>query len=95
MGWFEKALPARHGGGGSIRLNIAIGVESMHQQRHDGNLRSCEVVFQRGGYDVQTLYWTGSIEEVRELARHIAFRGGADTYRINEVRAAPAAWCLR
>jgi len=87
------ALPARRGS--SIRLNIAIGVESMHQYQ-DGNLRSCEVVFQRGGYDVQTLYWTGSIEEVRELARHIASRGGADTYRINEVRAAvPATWCLR
>jgi hypothetical protein len=33
---------------------------------------------------------------VRKLARHIALRGGADTYRINEVKAAvPATWCLR
>jgi hypothetical protein len=52
-----------------------------HQYR-DKNLRSCEVVFQREGYDVETLYWAGSMEEVRELAEEIAFRGGADTYRI-------------
>ena len=54
-----------------------------HQYR-DTNLRSCEVVFQRGGYDVETLYWAGPMEEVRELAQEIAFRGGADTYRIVE-----------
>jgi hypothetical protein len=52
-----------------------------HQYR-DKNLRSCEIVFQREGYDVETLYWAGSTEEVRELAAEIAFRGGADTYRI-------------
>jgi len=45
---------------------------------------SCEVVFQREGYDVETLYWAGSMEEVQELAEEIAFRGGADTYRIVE-----------
>jgi hypothetical protein len=56
---------------------------STHQYR-DKNLRSCEVVFQREGYDVETLYWSGSMEEVRELANQIAFRGGADTYRIVE-----------
>jgi hypothetical protein len=50
----------------------------------DKNLRSCEVVFQREGYDVETLYWAGSMEEVRELAEEIAFKGGADTYRIVE-----------
>jgi hypothetical protein len=54
-----------------------------HQCR-DKNLRSCEVVFQREGYEVETLYWSGSMEEVRELAEEIAFRGGADTYRIVE-----------
>ena len=51
---------------------------------HDKNQRSCEVVFQREGYDVETLYWAGSIEEARELAEEIAFSGGADTYRIVE-----------
>jgi hypothetical protein len=55
-----------------------------HQYR-DKNLRSCEVVFQREGYDVETLYWAGSMEEVRELAEEIAFRGGADTYRIVDI----------
>ena len=54
-----------------------------HQYR-DKNLRTCEVVFQREGYGVETLYWAGSMEEVRELAEEIAFRGGADTYRIVE-----------
>jgi hypothetical protein len=57
----------------------------MTRRHHDRNLRSCEIVFQRGGYDVETLYWAGSIEEVRELAQKIAFRGGADTYRIIEL----------
>ena len=52
-----------------------------HQYR-DKNLRSCEIVFQREGYDVETLYWAGPMEEVRVLAEEIAFRGGADTYRI-------------
>jgi hypothetical protein len=54
-----------------------------HQYR-EKNPRSCEVVFQREGYDVETLYWAGSMEEVQELAEEIAFRGGADTYRIVE-----------
>jgi hypothetical protein len=54
-----------------------------HQYR-DKNPRSCEVVFQREGYDVETLYWAGSMQEVRELAQEIAFRGGADAYRIVE-----------
>ena len=53
-------------------------------QYRDKNLRSCEVVFQREGYDVETLYWAGPMEEVRELAEEIAFKGGADTYRIVE-----------
>ena len=55
----------------------------IHQYRSK-NLRSYEVAFQRDGYDVETLYWSGSMEEVRELAEEIAFRGGADTYRIVE-----------
>jgi hypothetical protein len=53
-------------------------------EHRDKNLPNYAVVFQRGGYDVETLYWAGSIEEVRELAEGIAFRGGADTYRIVE-----------
>jgi hypothetical protein len=51
----------------------------------DNHQRACEVVFQRGGYDVETLYWAGSVQEVRELAEAIARRGGADAYRIVEL----------
>jgi hypothetical protein len=54
------------------------------RQYHDKNLRSCEVVFQRKGYDVETLYWAGSLHEVQQLAAEIALKGGADSYRINE-----------
>jgi hypothetical protein len=46
------------------------------------NTRSCEVVFQRQGYDVESIFWAGPMEEVRELAERIALRGGAETYRI-------------
>ena len=55
-----------------------------YRQYHDKNLRSCEVVFQRRGYDVETLYWAGSLEEVRELAEEIATSGGADSYHVIE-----------
>jgi hypothetical protein len=48
------------------------------------SLQSCEVIFQREGHDVETLYWAGSMAEVQELARQIAFRGGADAFRIVE-----------
>ena len=48
------------------------------------SLQSCQVIFQREGHDVETLYWAGSTAEVQELAREIAFRGGADAFRIIE-----------
>lgn len=48
------------------------------------NVQSCEVVFQRNGHDIETLYWAGAVAEARELAREIAFRRGADTFRIVE-----------
>jgi hypothetical protein len=48
------------------------------------SLQSCEVIFQREGHDVETLYWAGSTAEVQELAQQIAFRGGADAFRIIE-----------
>jgi hypothetical protein len=43
-----------------------------------------QVVFQRQGHDIETLYWAGSLEETQELARQIASRGGADAFRIVE-----------
>ena len=51
---------------------------------HKRTPQSCTVVFQRKGYDVETLYWAGSIDEARELAEEIAFKAGVDTYRIVE-----------
>jgi hypothetical protein len=57
----------------------------MLSDRYDEkNLRSCEIVFQREGYEVEKLYWAGSLREACELAEEIAFRGGADTYQIVE-----------
>jgi hypothetical protein len=58
-----------------------------HQYRNK-NPRSCEVVLQREGFDVETFYWAGSIEEVRELAQEIAFKGGAAAFGIVEFPAA-------
>jgi len=50
--------------------------------RRHNKLMSYEVVFQREGHDVETLYWTGPLEETRQLARGIAFKGGGDAVRI-------------
>jgi hypothetical protein len=50
----------------------------------DRDPQSCEVIFQREGYDIETLYWAGSMAETQELARTIAFKGGADAFRIIE-----------
>jgi hypothetical protein len=58
------------------------------------NRQSCEVVFQREGHDVETFYWAGSMQEARELAREIAFKGGADAFRIIEFTASGAAIVL-
>jgi hypothetical protein len=54
------------------------------RKRLNRKLQSCEVVFQREGHDIETLYWAGSMIEARELAREIAFKGGADAFRIVE-----------
>ena len=37
-----------------------------------------QVVFYRNGLDIETLYWVGSFEETRALARKIACKGGAE-----------------
>ena len=68
-----------------LEFKPLTGVNTMLAHRYrEKNPPSFEVVFQREGYDVETLYWAGSMEEVRVLAEEIAFRGGADTYRIVE-----------
>ena len=43
------------------------------------------VVIQKDGRNVQTLYWTGSLEETRGLARKIACKYAADDLRIFEL----------
>jgi hypothetical protein len=53
-------------------------------QHLERSTQSCEVIFQREGFDVETFYWAGSMAEVQELAREIVFRGCADTFRIVE-----------
>ena len=58
------------------------------------SLQSCELIFQREGHDVETLYWAGSMAEAQELAREIAFRGGADGFRIIEFTGSGAGTAL-
>jgi len=41
-----------------------------------------QVVLQRGGQDLQTLYWKGSLGETQKLARAIALELDADLFRI-------------
>lgn len=66
-----------------FHLDTNFGVNSMLTcQDRSRNRESCEVVFQRGGHDIETLYWAGSSEETCELARNIAYKCGADTFRI-------------
>jgi hypothetical protein len=43
------------------------------------------VVIQKDGRNIQRLYWAGSLEETRVLARKIAYKYAADDIRIFEV----------
>lgn len=47
---------------------------------------SYRIVIQKNGSNIQTLYWTGSLEETRSLARKIACEYEADTLRIFELK---------
>jgi len=49
-----------------------------------GSLVFYEVVLQRNGEEIQTLYWNGSLEETINLARTIALKCEADRFRITE-----------
>jgi hypothetical protein len=46
---------------------------------------SYRVVIEKDGQDIQTLYWGGSLEETRRIARKIARKSGADGLRIFEL----------
>ena len=43
------------------------------------------VVIERDGQNIQTLYWGGSLEETRSIARKIACKYAADALRIFEL----------
>jgi hypothetical protein len=60
------------------------GVKYMETKERRRNPQSCEVVIQRGGHDIETLYWAGPMQEACELARQIALSGGAESFRIVE-----------
>jgi hypothetical protein len=46
---------------------------------------SYQVVIEKGGQNIQTLYWGGSLEETRRIARKIACKYAADALRIFEL----------
>jgi hypothetical protein len=41
-----------------------------------------QVVFQRDGHDIETLYWAGSRGEIRKLSAEFALKCGADVFQI-------------
>ena len=45
---------------------------------------SYRVDFQKDGRDIGTLYWNGSLEEIRRLATHIAIKVDADAFRVSD-----------
>jgi hypothetical protein len=45
---------------------------------------SYQFIFQREGHCIETIYWTGSLEETRELAKRFARRLVADDFQNTE-----------
>ena len=50
--------------------------------QREGKLMGYQVVF--NDRDIETLYWTGSLDETLRLARNIAVECAADAFRIIE-----------
>jgi hypothetical protein len=46
---------------------------------------SYRVVIEKDGQNIQTLYWGGSLEETRRIARKMACKYAADSLRIFEL----------
>ena len=44
-----------------------------------------QVMFHRNGYEVESLYWSGPLEETRQLARQLALKLDADLFRIVDI----------
>ena len=72
-------------------ISIDIRAHSNIALSRDRHVRSYQVVFQREGHDIETLYWAGPLEETRELTRRIASMGGVDAVRIVELSGASEA----
>ena len=49
---------------------------------------SYRVVIEKDGQNIQTLYWGGSLEETRRVARKLACKYAADGLRIFELAGA-------
>lgn len=45
---------------------------------------SYRIVIEKDGQNIQTLYWGGSLEETRKIARKMACKSAADGLRIFE-----------
>jgi len=45
---------------------------------------SYRVVFQKDGRDIETFYWSGSLEETQRLARQMGTKCDADAFRISD-----------
>jgi hypothetical protein len=58
----------------------------------DRDTLTYQVVFQRGGRCIGTIYWTGSLEETQVLAKRIALRLAADDLRMIEFNFDAPAW---
>jgi hypothetical protein len=58
----------------------------------DRDTSTYQVVFQREGRYIGTIYWTGSLEETRVLAKRIALRLSADDLRMIEFNLDALAW---
>jgi hypothetical protein len=58
----------------------------------DRDTLSYQIVFQREGHRIETIYWTGSLEETRELAKRIACRLAADDMQIIEFNTDAPGW---
>jgi hypothetical protein len=52
-----------------------------------------QIVFRRNGYEVETLYWAGPLEETQQLARKLALKLDADLFRIIDISGSGAEVC--
>jgi hypothetical protein len=61
-----------------------VGARSTHYGSK-GNLMVYQIVVQRNDGEIDTLYWSGSLEETINLAREIGIKCEADRFRVIEL----------